>query len=61
LIAGYYDQPATVNGAIPNLDAWLASAKKVKDVDAVMYTTWQARYDDLERFAERVRAAAVGK
>jgi hypothetical protein len=48
LIAGYYDQSATVNGALPNLDAWLASAKKVKDVDAVMYTTWQAKYDDRE-------------
>lgn len=58
LIAGYYDQPATPNGALPALDAWLASAKSVKNVDAVMYTTWQAKYDDLEKFAERVRASA---
>ena len=26
---------------------------------AVMYTTWQSRYDDLERFAERVRASKL--
>ena len=57
LIAAYYDQPATVDGAFPNLDLWLDSAKKVKNVDAVMYTTWQAKFDDLEKFAEHVRAA----
>jgi hypothetical protein len=58
LIAGYYDEPAAADGSLRSLDAWLASAKRVKNVDAVMYTTWQAKYDDLEKFAERVRASA---
>lgn len=58
MIAGYYDQPAAADGSMRSLDAWLESAKKVKNVDAVMYTTWQAKYDDLEKFAERVRASA---
>lgn len=49
LIAGYYDGP--VDGVKP----WLESARKVKGVTAVMYTTWQAKYDDLERFAAVVR------
>lgn len=49
LVAGYYDGP------LENLARWLASAKKVKGVGAFMYTTWQARYDDLERFAEMVK------
>jgi hypothetical protein len=49
LIAGYYDgKPEGVRG-------WLESARKVNGVEAVMYTTWQSRYDDLERFAEIVR------
>ena len=51
LIAGYYDGP------VEQVASWLASAQKVKGVGAVMYTTWQARYDDLERFADAVRRA----
>ncbi len=51
LIAGYYDGPVAA------IDEWLVSAKAVGGVAAVMYTTWQARYDDLEAFAARVRAA----
>ena len=50
LIAGYYDAP------VEQVDRWLDAARKVKGVRAVMYTTWAARYDDLEPFAERVRA-----
>lgn len=49
LVAGYYDGP------LEQLERWLASARRVKGVGAFMYTTWQARYDDLERFAETVR------
>ncbi len=52
IIAGYYDgDPAEV------LDA-LAAARGVPGVMGVMYTTWQGRYDDLERFAQLVRGAA---
>ncbi len=50
LVAGYYDGP------VESIGAWLTSAAAVKGVDAVMYTTWQSRYDELERFAELVRA-----
>jgi hypothetical protein len=49
LVAGYYDGP------LEQVGRWLASAKRVKGVGAFMYTTWQSRYDDLERFAETVR------
>lgn len=50
LLAGYYDEP------VERVDEWLAAARDVPGVRAVMYTTWQSRYDDLERFAQRVRA-----
>jgi len=50
LIAGYYGaDPARVRG---RLDA----AGKAKGVEGVMSTTWRAKYDDLERFMEIVRA-----
>jgi len=49
LLAGYYDGPP---GAIVD---WLKSAQSVKNVDAVMYTTWENNYADLEKFAKSVR------
>jgi hypothetical protein len=49
LLAGYYDAPP--EGIIP----WLKSARNVRNVDAVMYTTWTHNYADLKRFAEIVR------
>lgn len=48
LIAGYYDRP------VAGIDGWL-SATASAPVDAVMYTTWQGNYRDLEAFAARVR------
>jgi hypothetical protein len=45
LIAGYYD------AAPERVRDWLSAARQVKGVSGVMYTTWQHRYDDLERFA----------
>jgi hypothetical protein len=49
IIAGYYDgDPAGI------LEA-LAAARGVPGVVGVMYTTWQGRYEDLERFARLVR------
>ncbi len=50
LIAGYYDGP------LENLTKWLDSAAESKNVDAVMYTTWQGNYSELERFAETAKA-----
>lgn len=45
LIAGYYDaEPERIR-------KWLDAAKPFGGATAVMYTTWQHRYDDLERFA----------
>ncbi len=47
--AGYYDgSPADLRAALPVLD-------RTKGVTAVMYTTWQDRYDDLEAFARIAR------
>lgn len=51
ILAGYYDAgPKQVN-------AWLDSAREVKGVDGVMYTTWQNRYDDLEAVADLLKGA----
>jgi hypothetical protein len=55
VIAGYYDGPP--GDVVP----WLEAAAGVPGVDAVMYTTWQGRYDDLEAFAEICRGRPVGK
>ncbi len=52
LIAGYYDNP------LGDLTKWLDSAVKAGNVDAVMYTTWQNNYSDIERFAEMVKRHA---
>jgi len=48
MLAGYYDGPPE------RITDWLTDAAKVPGVVAVMYTTWQQRYDDLEKFAETV-------
>jgi hypothetical protein len=52
LIAGYYDGNA---GA--NYRRWQEGAKGVDGVLGYMYTTWRNRYDDLETFANLVRAS----
>jgi hypothetical protein len=47
--AGYYDgSPEDLRAVLPVLD-------RTKGVTAVMYTTWQDRYDDLEAFARIAR------
>ena len=49
VIAGYYDhRPDQVLH-------WLEAAKYTKGLTGVMYTTWQNKYSDLERFAQLVR------
>jgi hypothetical protein len=49
VIAGYYDaRPEQVV-------QWLDAAKAVPGVVGVMYTTWQHKYSDLERFGELIR------
>jgi hypothetical protein len=52
LLAGYYDAPPE------RVTGWLDAAKAAGGAAGVMYTTWQSRYGDLERFAEIVRAHA---
>src|SRR6185436_14447044 len=48
VIAGYYDaKPERVRD-------WLEAAKPFPKVIGVMYTTWENKYADLERFAEAV-------
>lgn len=51
LIAGYYDhRPEQVT-------QWLEAAKPFPGVLGVMYTTWQNKYTDLEKFAETIQKA----
>ena len=53
IIAGYYDSdPGN------NVKKWLDSAKQVKGVTGMMYTTWQDRYSDLEKFSAAIDDAA---
>ena len=49
LLAGYYDAPPE------KILDWLGQARGVPNVDAVMYTTWENNYSDLERFAQIVK------
>jgi hypothetical protein len=51
VIAGYYD------GAPQEVRKWIDAARGVPGVEGVMYTTWRDRFDDLEAFANEVRAA----
>jgi hypothetical protein len=50
VIAGYYDD------APERVSEWLGTARKHLGVLGVMYTTWQQKYNDLERFAELARS-----
>lgn len=50
VIAGYYD------AAPERVRDWLDAAKPFPGVAGVMYTTWEQKYADLERFAEIVGA-----
>lgn len=52
VIAGYYD------AAPERVRDWLTAAKPFPAVLGVIYTTWQNKYADLERFAEVVGAAS---
>jgi hypothetical protein len=45
VLAGYYDSD-------DNLATWNAAAKGVPGVIGFMYTTWQSRFDDLERYGK---------
>jgi hypothetical protein len=51
IIAGYYDGDVRAN-----LKRWHEAADGVNGVVGFMYTTWRNRYDDMEAFAEIVRA-----
>jgi hypothetical protein len=55
VIAGYYDHNPEQVGD------WLDAAGKAKSVIGVMYTTWEHKYGDLERFAEVVAQHPVAK
>lgn len=50
MIAGYYDSPPE------HVREWLTSASEVTGLEGVMYTTWEHRFDDLERFSQIVGA-----
>jgi len=46
ILAGYYD------GDPDYIATWLNDGKDVRGIAGVMYTTWQNKYDDLEKFAQ---------
>jgi len=48
VLAGYYDGD-------DNFKTWDDAARGVPKVEGFMYTTWQARYDDLERYGKLLR------
>jgi len=48
VVAGYYDGD-------DNFATWDAAARGVPRVLGFMYTTWQGRYDDLERYAKALK------
>ncbi len=50
VIAGYYD------AAPERVRDWLSAARPHPGVIGVMYTTWESKYGDLEKFAELARA-----
>jgi hypothetical protein len=50
VIAGYYDSD-------DNLATWEAASKGVPGVIGFMYTTWQNRYDDLERYGKALNGS----
>lgn len=52
VIAAYYD------AAPERVREWLEAARPYAGVEGVMYTTWQQRYEDLERFAAFVTGRA---
>jgi hypothetical protein len=45
VLAGYYDSDN-------NFATWDAAARGVTGVTGFMYTTWQNRYDDLEKYGK---------
>jgi hypothetical protein len=49
VIAGYYD------GRPEDIRLWLMAARGVPSLEAILYATWRARYDDLEAFARACR------
>jgi hypothetical protein len=48
LLAGYYD--GDMNATV----TWLKDSLDIPGIEGVEYTTWQHRYDDLEKFAQTV-------
>jgi len=50
VVSGYYDGPPG------QIKSWLQAARGVPGIEAVMYTTWEDQYDDLETFAHLVRS-----
>jgi hypothetical protein len=51
VIAGYYDH------APEQAAEWLKAAQPYSSVDGIMYTTWEHKFGDLERFAEIARTS----
>ncbi len=49
ILAGYYDDD-------DNLTTWESASRTVPRVFGFMYTTWQSRFDDLERYGRALKA-----
>jgi len=54
IIAGYYDADD-----LSNFQQWDSAARNVTGVIGFMYTTWQAKFNLLEKYGEAMRAARI--
>ena len=54
VIAGYYDHKPE------QIVEWLQAGKGLPGILGVMYTTWQNKYSDVEKFAQAVDSAVAG-
>ncbi len=54
LIAGYYDVDD-----LSNFEQWNSAARGVSGIMGFMYTTWQAKYNLLERYGAAIRGTRI--
>lgn len=53
VLAGYYDGP------VDSIRQWQSAGKGLPGINGAMYTTWQANFSDLEKFAEAAWGGAA--
>jgi hypothetical protein len=56
IIAGYYDVDD-----LSNFQQWDSAARNVTGIIGFMYTTWQAKFNLLDRYGEAMRGARISR